>query len=224
MGSFRFIKRVAEKTLKGIFVFDFDGTLIDSVQIKKTVFIEFLRPLFNNRDLGIRILINLIDDGRSRSMIIGELFDRRLLVDKLNLDLLLADLDKMLTEAVIDAALFKGVSETLDILVSQGFGCALASRTPKDSLLQVLQSKFLRAKFLSITGADSAKDESILSLQKVYRIPLSKIAMVGDDRSDALAASKTGCVFIDVTPAEMRMNGFPSAAELIHRLSFHNEV
>ena len=179
------------------FVFDFDGTLVHSEEIKsqafKLCFADYPDRLDN---------IMAYCRGHNHNMRCEKF--HYICQEILRLDYT-ADVAAMLqdrfasatTRQIIEAPEVRGASGFLALSVSYRMN-ALLSGTPHEALIHILVERGWRKYFNEIRGAPVDKGRWLLAFRERYGLAESETVFFGDTIEDAEAAKNAGCAFIAV--------------------------
>jgi phosphoglycolate phosphatase-like HAD superfamily hydrolase len=182
-------------------VFDFDGVLVDSNQIKWDAFFGVLEPehrvrtrraLSRGRELPRRALFStILSDAGLRGRELEREIERHI-----------ARYSRDVTRALVARGLFPATLPVLRHLAIH-YPLYVASTTPQREL-QVLLRRLGVAPFLSAAfGWPQSKADALRRIAAGR--PTRQILMVGDGRSDRRAAMATGCRFVGIAN---RFNGW----------------
>ncbi|MCX6238709.1 MAG: HAD hydrolase-like protein [Bacteroidia bacterium] len=207
-------------------VFDFDATLVDSINIQIKAWIEVLKQQIYTGDIE---LDNLSDEIRKIINSEEELikYFKKIFISKQHADIIIKEIFINLDESklieinkkrydlreklIFDAKFFDGAIATLTVL-SKKFNLAIVSSTGErmiNTFLSEYENKEnIRNMFSIILGKFDPilllKHQNIehkaFLLQKISSltgIPLSRIVLIGDNNSDYLAAKQLGVDFIE---------------------------
>ena len=183
-------------------VFDFDGTLVDSNDIKRRGF-DHAFAEYPDRMQQIREYCY-----GSNHTIRGEKF-RHVTEKILGLEYT-PDLDAhfhkryadFTTESVIAAPEIPGAAAFVRSL--QALHPALLSSTPTAILLEVLRRRGWDDLFAIVQGAPVNKQAWLQGLQAVVRCEPRQILFFGDTDEDARSGAAAGCTFVRVGPQGIR--------------------
>ncbi len=175
-------------------VFDFDGTLIDSNQVKLSAFYEVtahipgagaeLDRIFQDPDRGDRYEIfttlqaRLGSDGAALIKAYGQRCET----------------------VILDKLAKSRVTETLDTLKAEGRKLFIASATPEVDLVAMLDKSDLAARFDGIHGRPAGKADILKRIMEDHDLQPSTMVLVGDGEDDCRGAAEFGCRFVGIGP------------------------
>lgn len=176
-------------------IFDFDGVILESADIKTVAFLE----LFDHRpDLQPAILQYHLDNlGVSRydkfAWIYKVLLDRPYTADIQ--DQLGRDFSALVLKKVLACPFVPGARQTLQAL-STRLSLFVASGTPQEELDLIVKQRKLQQYFCEVWGSPKEKSDILQDILKRYNLTPREAVMVGDGASDYEAAVKTNLHFI----------------------------
>ncbi|MFZ0544844.1 MAG: HAD hydrolase-like protein [Candidatus Promineifilaceae bacterium] len=183
-------------------VFDFDGVILESADIKTVAFLE----LFNHRpDLQPAILQYHLDNlGVSRydkfAWIYEELLGRPFTAEVR--EQLGRDFSALVLQKVLLSPFVPGALETLQTM-SPDIHLFVASGTPQEELDLIVEKRGLQPYFKEVCGTPRQKPEIIRGILEDYHLAPHEAVMVGDGSSDHKAAVATNLHFVARTTPEM---------------------
>ena len=184
-----------------VIVFDFDGTLIDSNQLKCDAYFQ----LFPLDDFHKRIITEVLSEifEESRYVILREII-KRINSEMINEDELDNRVQKLATEyndLVVDGANHcnekPGAREILESL-SKRYNLYLNSTTPETSLKDIVKHRKWENYFCDIFGYPNDKTLVLLDIIKTESINPDELLVVGDGKSDMDSSKRTGCKFFPI--------------------------
>ena len=184
-------------------VFDFDGTLCDSADVKTTAFYDLYRDEFGPAFAADVREYHLANAGISRYDKIRHI--ERTFIGREPSDARVEEVaskfSRLVEQAVIDAPLFDGVHEFLatppaNILVT------VASATPTDELRRITDGKALSDLFHAIEGSPRSKAEIISGYISTFDVAPGRTVMVGDQPSDLAGAQGAGVRALMIAPPD----------------------
>ncbi len=174
-------------------IFDFDGVIAESTDVKTRAF----RRLFENEGEAVAESVELYhkeNQGVSRfekfRYIYREILKREL--DDSEYANLCDAFSQLVKDDVIKAPLVKGA---LDFLkgYSSRYLFFIASATPQEEMKTIVSAKGLTSYFKDVYGAPRRKGDMVDSIKKQYGLLPNEVVYVGDAWSD-FEAAKSGMV------------------------------
>ena len=175
--------------------FDFDGTLVESIEMKTEAFRELFSE-FPEKWQEIKEY-HLTNEGISREVKIPYIY-REILSEELSpkRNQYLVDRYSVLVyEKMLSAPFVKGAYE----LISAGRGARkqfIASGTPQNELRRIFEKRDLSKFFDGVYGSPKSKVEIVKNFSKKMNIPTDEMLFVGDAQSDCDAATSLGMHFV----------------------------
>ncbi|MFH1310132.1 MAG: HAD hydrolase-like protein [Candidatus Omnitrophota bacterium] len=177
-------------------IFDFDGVILESADIKTEAF----RELFSKYPEKIEKIVeyHLLNAGISRYVKFRYFYEnilgRSLSKEK---ELKLGDaFSKIVLEKVLSAPFVKGA---LEFLTEPNFcyNFFIASGTPEEELHSILRERNIDKCFKEAHGSPKTKPDVINDILHRYNLVNSEAVYVGDAESDRKAAEETRVFFIE---------------------------
>jgi phosphoglycolate phosphatase-like HAD superfamily hydrolase len=180
-------------------IFDFDGVLVESVDIKTMAFAK----LFESE--GKKIVEKVVDyhlrnTGVSRfekiKYIYKNMLNRHL--SKETFDSLCRQFSHLVVDEVVNAPYVKGAKEFLDDYAKK-YSCFVASATPQDEIEDIIKRKQMTGYFKGVYGSPKKKVDIV---REILAMPLNSCLVpqsfvyIGDAMSDYLAAKDNKVLFI----------------------------
>jgi phosphoglycolate phosphatase len=179
--------------IRGV-VFDFDGTLVVSNQIKRNAFLELAGGFPNGRALMDVILCEA--ENRDRYWIF-DAFARRL-QDGVDAFRLAERYTGICEERIAAAPEVAGARACLEHLLGTGKKLFLNSATPAGPLAVLARLRRLDDLFEGIYGAPAKKLENLAAIRAHYGYAPEELLVVGDGESDRLSAEMAGSHFVAI--------------------------
>ena len=181
-------------------VFDFDGTLCDSAEVKTDAF-HALYLDDHGPDFADAVRRYHLDNaGVSRYAKIRHVESEMLGVEPTpqRIEEVASRFSTLVEHAVIAAPLFPGVLTFLE-RAHTVIPLAIASATPTDELARIVEAKDLSKYFTTVEGSPRSKGEILRSLVVEAGVEASDVVMVGDQPSDLAGAREAGTRAIVIT-------------------------
>jgi len=203
-----------------LIVFDFDGTLCDSADVKTEAFYELYLDEYGSGFASTVRDYHLANTGLSRYDKIRHI-ERRLLgrePDEQRVEELAVRFSELVEQAVVDAPLFDGVYEFLSLRPT-GTVVAVASATPTDELLRIVDRKGLSGFFDAVEGSPRSKTEIITGYLTAFNVEPRRAVMVGDQPSDLAGAHGTGVQALMIASDDTSWTGDAARVDDFRRAS-----
>ena len=176
---------------KKYFIFDFDGTLVDSNLIKFRAYFQVL-----NYDVKLIKQLKIImneNDNLDRFEVFKKisLYFNYLDVNKLSLAY-----TKICHDMIIKAPEIKGAKEFLIKLTNKNKVKIINSATPIYHLKKIIECINLDSFIDDIYGRPMTKEENLSFVLRKYNINIKHVIIIGDGESDRMCAEKMLCDFI----------------------------
>mgnify|MGYP001478041712 CR=1 FL=1 len=177
-------------------IFDFDGVIVESVNIKTEAFAEIYRSH------GPKVVERVVEHhmanwGMSRFEKF-KLYHRELLGKKLSddgLSEITHQFSRMVTQKVIEAPYVKGAIEFIESNYTS-FDLFISSATPENELREIIEKRKISRYFKEIFGSPETKSDHIRRIIRRYNYGSSEVVFIGDSVNDKEAAQLNGIYFI----------------------------
>ncbi len=198
-------------------VFDFDGVLVESVDIKTQAFVELYRP-YGEAITKEVAAYHLAHGGVSRyekfRHFHGTLIGKDLGEEE---EAQLAARFSSLVEDLVVAAPWVSGAREFVAKYHQRLPLHIASATPTDELMRIINRRGVRAQFLTVAGAPQPKRAILSEVIDAGGHDPDRVLMVGDALSDFDSARDAGAAFLGRVAKGTR-NPFPAAVKTIEDL------
>ncbi len=177
-------------------IFDFDGVLVESVDIKT----KTLAKLFEKeRADAVKKIIeyHVVNAGISRfekfKHIYKDILNRQL--TEIDFKHLCVKFSKLVKDAVIEAPYVDGAMVFLNKYHNK-YKCFIASATPQDEIESILKERKMTRFFAAVYGAPNQKKDIVKIIIDVLKLTPGEVVYIGDALSDYEAAKENGTIFI----------------------------
>jgi len=184
-----------------VIVFDFDGTLIDSNQLKYDAFFKLFPSDCFHKEIISEVLSRIFEE--SRYVIIREMIKRvnSEMINEDELDNRVKVLADKYNDIVVDGAKHckekPGAKEVLESL-SKRHRLYLNSTTLETSLKDIVKYRKWEWFFCDIFGFPNDKSSVLFDIIKRESINPGELLAVGDGKLDRDSANKVGCRFFHI--------------------------
>ncbi len=192
-------------------VFDFDGTLVLSNEIKRDGFFAVIPTSTDARTEMEAILRAPPGD---RNAILG-MYARRCGGDS---ERFVDEYTRWCAERIVVCRERLGAGEALRALRAQGIPIHINSATPELPLRQVVARRYGADVFASVRGGYGAKQSILHEIVRASGGSSESVVMVGDGTDDLEAAKAVGCRFFGVSGGSLAESS--TEVDLMEDLSF----
>jgi len=183
---------------KKAIIFDFDGVIIDSVEIKDKAFGTIVKK--NTKKIRDKFLkYHKKNLGLSRQVKFKFLFEKVLKkkYQKKDIDELSKKFNQLILQKILKLKINSGVLKFFN-KNKKKYLFFISSGTPQKELLYILKNKKIDNYFKSIYGSPKSKTDHIRKIIKDQKLLKKNIIFIGDGESDLKAAFKTNIKFIQI--------------------------
>lgn len=198
-------------------IFDFDGVILDSANIKTEAFLELFKkyPEHQQAIKEYHIENQGITRYKKFEWIYKELLDKPYneeIKEKLG-----SNFSALVFEKIMEADAISGAMEFLETL-RNNIPAYIASGTPDEELGKIIKSRNLAKYFKAAYGSNISKEEAIERVAEQESAEYSELLFIGDATTDYLAASSRDVPFIAVYSEEMEGYWKERDIEPVHNL------
>jgi phosphoglycolate phosphatase-like HAD superfamily hydrolase len=182
-------------TLPEAVIFDFDGVILESVDIKTEAFLLLFADYPQHREAIRRYHLENVGISRYRKFewIYSELLGRT--IDEMESRRLGEAFSQIVLKQILTCPFVTGAWELLEALYDRSL-LFVASGTPQEELEQVVEARGLRTFFTEVWGTPPTKVEIISSILTRFELSPKNVVFVGDGLSDYNAAVQAGVAFV----------------------------
>ena len=189
-------------------IFDFDGVIVDSVDIKTNAFVDIYNSETN-------IIKEKIKDYHLQNLGISRydkicFFERNFLKKNLIKNDIEIKLDKFAVEVQTRVKNSNFIDGALEFLknYNKNYNLFISSATPETELRNIILHKKINKYFLDIYGSPKNKAQHINKIIKNYDLDKKEILFVGDSRNDFFSAKKCDLKFVGLINKYEKFNQF----------------
>ncbi|MBF0456649.1 MAG: HAD family hydrolase [Nitrospirae bacterium] len=178
-------------------IFDFDGVLVESVDIKTRAFAKLFEP--EGQDVMDRVVeFHLQNAGVSRfdkfRYIYEHILERPLTGERF--DALCGEFAGLVVDEVSIAPFVRGAREFLDNFARSVYQCFVSTATPQGEIEQIIRRRHMDEYFKAVHGAPKKKAAIVKEILDTHGVSPGKAVYVGDAMSDYKAARSNLVPFI----------------------------
>lgn len=178
--------------------FDFDGTLIDSNNIKRKAFYDVTKDFEGAEKILDKILSS---DGVGDRNAIFKSLTEELNLNK-NIQIRSSDLTYSYTQIcehrISNAKVIKGANKALIELKNNEIDLVVSSATPEITLKRIIESIGWGDIFYAVMGSPKSKLEHVKKVLFDNNFSKEEVIYVGDSEIDRQTALNSGCKFIGI--------------------------
>ena len=194
---------------KSLFIFDFDGVLVDSNNIKSTAFAKIYDPY------GANVVRKVVkhhseNGGMSREDKFKLYHDKFLKLEITDSEIinLSEKFTNLVLQEVMQCSEIEGVTKILTHCMDQGIICAIASASPEVELKKIISLRPWSNVFKYKFGSPESKVSNINKILNITSIPKNKAIFFGDSSNDLVAAKNCQIDFIGINFNSSDTSGF----------------
>ena len=184
-----------KKTRLKVIALDFDGTLVESNQIKDRAFETIFRewPEHTKSMMQWHLTHDSIERGEKFRYFVQEVLalpGQNDLIEKLS-----SRFGQLTKEAIIECPYVKGAHKFLEYIRNR-VSVYLVSATPQLDLDHIIKARGLGGYFKDVYGAPISKIETLKQIMLSENVSVDEILFIGDSAEDQQAAKILGIRFI----------------------------
>ena len=190
--------------------FDFDGTLVDSNDLKRETFFKTAHPWDASGEVVAEVYERwpLADRYEKTRKIAEGLIDRKLLPEDSSVESwgarLANDYTAQVESAITNGAEMPGASQALTKLSEMGMLLFVNSATPIGPLRRLLELLNWAHFFRAVYGAEASKADNLRSIALESDVAMNEIVHVGDQPDDLRGAEQCNCHFVAMAAGNVR--------------------
>jgi beta-phosphoglucomutase-like phosphatase (HAD superfamily) len=187
------------------FFFDFDGVIVDSLDIKTRAFGDLFKKY--GEDIADKVTLYHMQNGGVSRYEKFRYYYKELLKQKID-DRIIRDLDRaysrLVLKKILKAAFISGVTGFIKRLNLREKDCFIVSATPQKEMRKIAKLRKIDLYFRDVMGSPRSKDENLKYLLTKYRMDPKEALYFGDARSDYEAAKHNNVDFIGIVNTKSR--------------------
>ncbi len=179
--------------------FDFDGVILDSLDIKTQAFRELYRQY--GEDVMDKVGEHHKANGGMSRFEKFKIYHREFLgltITDEEMNDLKERFGNIVYEKLMKINFIKGSREFLEICSKNNKKCFCVSGTPEDEIKRVIKGRGLTGYFKDIKGSPRSKTDNVRDLIKIYNIDSRRAILFGDADKDRTAAEENNIEFMGI--------------------------
>jgi phosphoglycolate phosphatase-like HAD superfamily hydrolase len=207
---------------KPIFIFDFDGVLVDSIEIKSEAFASMFE------EYGPDVVRMVVAHHRDAGGISRYKKLRHYHAEYLGHDLTEEELhrradefSRIVVDKVVHASEIPGAEHYLRTMCHDK-RCFINSATPDKELLEIVQRRGWSGLFDGVYGSSRGKEVNLYHIFEEHKATSDMCVFFGDADSDYLAAREAGVLFVGVNMPDAAMRKLPE--KLVYSIHSFKEL
>jgi phosphoglycolate phosphatase-like HAD superfamily hydrolase len=184
---------------KKYIIFDFDGVILDSVDIKTEAFATLYSEF--GPEIVSKVVAHHKKNGGISRFEKFKYYHKKFLnyyLSEIEIEILNRLFSNLVVEKIITACEIPGVFNFINDQFDSGKTCIINSATPQDEVIKIAQKRGISEKFAAIFGSPATKFENLEKVKKQFNCSYTDMIFFGDALSDWQAASKVGVDFIGI--------------------------
>ena len=182
-----------------LLIFDFDGVIADSVEVKTQAFASLYEPY--GEEIVQKVLEHHKKNGGMSRFEKFKYYHRNFLnkdIGKESINQLSDDFSKNVFQKVVSSKEINAVSDFLELHSLNEKIFVINSATPQAEIEKIILARGLNKFFSSVFGSPSSKLENIAKILNKYNCNKDEVVFFGDSRNDLMAAIEADIEFVGV--------------------------
>lgn len=184
---------------KKLFVFDFDGVLADSVNVKTQAFASLYEKY--GAPVVHKVIMHHEKNGGMSRFEKFKHYHKTFLgknLNKLEIQKMSEKFSAMVIKKVIASEWIHGAKNYLDKLYEAKNNCVVISATPLNEIRHIIDKRDMNKYFSIVCGSPSTKHDNLEHVMRKFSICSKEIVFFGDSIADWEAASKKDILFVGI--------------------------
>jgi phosphoglycolate phosphatase-like HAD superfamily hydrolase len=212
-------------------IFDYDGVIAESVNVKTDAFAELYKPY--GTDIVQKVIKHHEANGGVSRFEKFKIYHKNYLredINQLEIDVLANKFSNLVLQKVIDSPYVTGV---YDFISSnhKNYDFHISTGTPSDEIETILKQKSLRKFFNEVYGSPEKKDSHVKKILKKYSYNKSEVVFIGDALSDRDAARKNDIYFVgryttvkEIKKEKLLINDFSEIENILKKITTNERI
>ena len=191
------IKKQVEQSK--VLIFDFDGVIADSVEVKTKAFASMYEPY--GMDIVDKVIDHHKNNGGMSRFEKFQYYHRAFLDIEISqeiIDNLSAQFSKLVFDKVVSSSEIDSVTEFIEKYGVDERICVINSATPQLEIEKIIQERGMSKFFSSIFGSPSSKLDNISIILNKYSCRNEDVVFFGDSEADLMTAIQAKINFVGI--------------------------
>lgn len=197
------------------FIFDFDGVIVDSLEVKEKAFGELFKA---HGETVRKQVMNFYRNNGGISRYEQFRYYYKHFLGREITDDIVRDLDRrcseLLVEQVLQCPLIEGIQELLTDIRSLNKDCFVISGTPQEEMRHIIKRRGLDPFFKDVLGSPKNKKENVRIVLEQHSIKPAEAIFFGDAKSDYEAARENRIQFIGIVDKSAELENFTNITKI----------
>ena len=206
-------------------IFDYDGVIAESVNVKTDAFAELYKSYGNN--IVQKVIKHHEANGGVSRYEKFKIYHKKYLkenIDKCKVGELAKKFSNLVLQKVINSHYVLGVYDFISLNYKK-YDFHISTGTPTDEIDIILKRKSIRKFFKEVYGSPEKKDLHIKKILEMYGYKKSEVVFIGDALSDRDAAKNNDIFFIgryttveEIKKEKLLINDFTELESILNKL------
>ena len=212
-------------------IFDYDGVIAESVNVKTDAFAELYKPY--GTDIVQKVIKHHEANGGVSRFEKFKIYHKNYLkedITQLEIDVLASKFSNFVLQKVIDSPYVTGVYDFISSNY-KNYDFHISTGTPSDEIETILKQKSLRKFFNEVYGSPEKKDSHVKKILKKYSYNKSEVVFIGDALSDRDAARKNDIYFVgryttvkEIKKEKLLINDFSEIKNILKKITTNERI
>jgi HAD superfamily hydrolase (TIGR01549 family) len=177
-------------------IFDYDGVIAESVNVKTEAFAEMYRPY--GEDVVKKVIAHHEANGGISRFEKFKIYHQEFLGEEINqekVDELAKQFSSLVLQKVVDSPYVRGAEEFLHHYYEK-YDFYISTGTPTQEIEEILKRKGIRKYFKKVYGSPEKKTSHVQKILREKNYDNNEVVFIGDALTDRDAANENGVAFI----------------------------
>ena len=196
LSQFEFENKINQSSL---LVFDFDGVLVDSVEIKTDAFVQLYRPYGD--EIVNQVVTHHRDNGGMSRFDKFKYYHQEFLgkdIDEIQIRDMASQFSELVFDMVVASQSIVGASSFLHYYCRDRKVCTINSATPQQEIRKIVKARAIDKLFSTVLGSPKSKSSNLNKILRGHHCKPKDALFFGDAVSDLDAAEENDVAFVGI--------------------------